>query len=659
MVDHARPAYLGRLNMRFGKGSDYKLPHGMSASKDDAALTAILKDKATHIRSKYKGRRAAGAVADVEDDDELHGMAGKADADVVGGKGKTSGIPIFGESDAEARVGWSLGHSDVSRKTTEELRSVAKTSKLSAENSHALGHADYGTDHELSAPSASKAQNTEQLAIELAMRKAAKDLNASAGLTDGTSLVHMKITDALDAKTGQLRARRLKLIRRKDAADKEGTVVFDHLMDGDRLHISKDDAYSVGKQAHTSLMAGKAVPRATARHGDGKGIGDRKGMDAAAAPTRDDLHDHQKQVLKDLKANQAAAEATGKHRFKNEIDDRKGVKMVGPAFTDVDFPGGAQGETGQKALEAVRDTVATAQSKSPEEKAVLQKRFETSGSLPADADSKMQKRMNTLMDTFGDRLASGTDDIDVDDDAPIDFSKGSDHAHRVAMQQAVRDSGMSPDDQQLLGLQFARVKRSGNHSRLSADEKKLLLGVHSISEGLPDHEVLTKSKRQEKAKQLFTASSFLAASDDEEEHKSNSSDNDSSDDETGMSSGLALSNSHPSVQKPSSSMFPQHSPASLGAPSVFGEDLDDEDDFGDEEDYAGDFGDDEAHDEPPGFVAKRVAQKAKRAFGAEDEPSEEEERKVKKKRRDMGGAKSRIVRKQGPKGPGKRKPPKY
>jgi len=670
------PAFLGRLNMRFGKGSDYKLPKDTPASKGDAKLAAMLKDRGKYIHSKYKGRRAkpaaaAAAAAEAEDeaDDELYGLAGKAAASGGVQTGKTSGIPVFGESDAEARVGWSLGHSQVARETTADLQKAANTPRLSAENSHALGHADYGTDHELSAPSASKAQNTEQLAIELAMRNAAKDLNTKAGLADGTSLVHMKITDALDAKTGQLRARRLKLIRRANAADKDGTVVFDHLMDGDRLHISKDEAYDVGKRAHAAIMTGAAAPRATARDGDGKGSHERKGLDAAIAPTRDNLHDHQKKVLADLKANQKAAEATGKHRFKNEIDDRKGVNMIGPGFTEAKLPGAAASITGQKALDTVRDTVATSHSKSAEEKAVWKKNFETSGSLPADKDSKMQKRMNTLMDTFGDRLASGTDDIDVGEDDPVDFSKGSNHDHRVAMQQAVRDSGMSHHEQQLLGLQFASVRKSGNHSRLSADEKKLLLGIHSISEGLPEHEVLTKSKREAKANQLFTASSFLADSDDDDsEHKSNSSgdEDDSADDS--KASAMLSPGTHVPAHTPPSFLSSQHSLAAVAASSGLGEDDDfldeEESDFADEEHFSGDedeFGDDdEVGDEPAQFTPARVAQKMK--MSDRDPVAEEDELLRKKKRHDPTGRGSQFKRGgKGPKrdGPFGRKPPKY
>ena len=688
------PAFLGRLNMRFGKGSDYKLPHGTQATKDDAALTTILKNKGTYIRSKYKGQRAASGAAEAEGDDEELGLPGKAAASEATATGKTSGIPIFGESDAEARVGWSLGHSKVARETTAELQEAARTTRLSAENSHALGHADYGTDHELSAPSASKAQNTEQLAIELAMRKGAKDLNAAAGLTDGTSLVHMKITDALDPKSGQLRARRLKLIRRANAADKDGTVVFDHLMDGDRLHISKDEAYDVGKRAHAALIAGKAVPRATARHGDGKGSGDRKGMDPAIAPTRDDLHDHQKKVLSDLKTNQKAAEATGLHRFKNEIDDRKGVKMVGPAFTEVAFPGAAAPIEGQKALTTVRDHVATTHSKSAEEAAAWKKNFETSGSLPADADSKMQKRMNVLMDSFGDRLAGGTEDIDAGEDDPVDFKKGSDHGHRVAMEKAVRDSGMTHHEQQLLALQFASVKKSGNHSRLSADEKKLLLGIHSISEGLPEHEVLTKSKREAKAKQLFKASSFLAdSSDDEAEHKSNSSDDEDDSADDGKAAAMLLSSSHPLAQKPAPLFSEQHSIASMAAAPGLGDDDfeeedmkppaasslfsslptggghqpplaatlgDEEDDFADEEGFDGDFsGDEEDDDELPQFKPARVAQKMK--MSQRPDLAAAGARQVKKKRREPSSAIPKPGGDKGPKGAGPPKggPPKY
>ena len=686
------PAFLGRLNMRFGKGSDYKLPHGTPSSKTDEQLTAILKNKNDeYIRSKYKGRRAAPADPedDIEEEEDLAGLAGKAPAKVDNGKGKTSGIPLFGESDAEARVGWSVGHSIIAHQTTEELRKAAHSPKISAENSHALGHADYGTDHELSAPSASKAQNTEQLAIELAMRKAAKSLNSEAGLKDGTSLVHMKITDALDKETGQLRARRLKLIRRAHAGDKDGTVVFDHLMDGDRLHISRDEAYAVGKKAHDAIMAGNAAPRATARDDDGKGKFDRKGMDATVAPTRDDLHDHQKDVLTKLKQNQNIAEKAGLHKFKNQMDDRKGVTMVGPAFTEAKFPGSAKPKVGQDALNKVRDTVATAQSKSADEKATIAKQFETSGSLPADADSKMQKHMNVLMDEFGGHLSSGTEDIDVGEDDAINFKAGSNHDHRVKMEQAINDSELSPHELQMLKLRFDAVKASGNHSRLSVDEKKLLLGLHSVSADLPEHKILTARERKARLAGKFTSSSFPEEFDyDEDERKSASDDEEDDSFDDGKSAAVHMFSSHPDAQKPLSQKLSSHF-----SMSHFELDDDEEDEdrdrdrrpasssshrasmmhsdnlqglgassFADEDDYDEEDGDEFEDEEAP-----RVSVKSK--HGARDAeyddddphkpPADPEERERKKKRPADSVAKLKPKGVGNPKGLGssKKKPP--
>lgn len=94
---------------------------------------------------------------------------GRADFDERGQIQRSSGIPIFGTGDAAPRTGWSSGHVQVRNSVSDSLRNQREAQgsdrRISADNSHALGHGDYGVDHLLSAPPASEYQNTEQLGI--------------------------------------------------------------------------------------------------------------------------------------------------------------------------------------------------------------------------------------------------------------------------------------------------------------------------------------------------------------------------------------------------------------------------------------------------------------------------------------------------------------
>lgn len=395
---------LARLHMRYAGGRD-----GASTAPR-ADLGAVYKDQ-SYIRSKYKGARVAGAAA-------------SADAAPVS---KTSGIPVFGVEGAADRAGWSKGHVAARQAMSKRLGGVA------TENSHALGHADFGTDHELSAPAATKAQNTEQLAIELAMRTAAHQLNSDAGVTDGSSLLHAKITDVLHPQTGDLVARRYKLIRRAGKDDHVGTVVFDHIMDGERTHISKADALALGRHVHGSVMNGSAVPRSTDRGAaDTKGPTDRKGG-VAGAPALGAIAGHQAGVLDTLNA---ARGRSPQERTKNRMKgtpDRTGVGMVGPAFTDAAFPETAAGAgdggvaQGQSALDSLRARMAAGSGGAVTPQSLL-----VSGSLPADNETKLRTALEAMHKTHGAHMAAGADAVtrhgtgvndDLDDDAQTDIAR--------------------------------------------------------------------------------------------------------------------------------------------------------------------------------------------------------------------------------------------
>lgn len=393
MVDTAydQPAYLGRLHMRVaGRAFDSSVK---GEKLSDKRLRAMYNDE-SKIRSKYKGRRSTDT-------------------------GLTSGIPIFNADDTAERTNWSKGHAVLRADTTASLRALAKergisarfaARHISAENSHALGHGDYGVDHLLSAPAASKAQNTEQLAIELAMREAAGKLNA--GLDDKEqSLVHAKITDVLHPKTGQLMARRFKLIRRQDKDDTAGTVVVDHLMDGRRLHISKAEAFGLGKHVHDALMADQASrteapnalePPKTDMSMDLQST--RRGLDASVAPTKSDLRTHQAGVRTAIQQK-----THGKWGFaRADIEDRRGLSMVGSAHTEVIFPEAAKiGRTsgtaaGQMALDEMRLRMISHHADrgtgdtAVEKRAAVEKDFLTSGSVSGDPTTKMMQGMQSL-----------------------------------------------------------------------------------------------------------------------------------------------------------------------------------------------------------------------------------------------------------------------
>ena len=407
--EEAYPAYMGRIHMRFSKGAD------PASSPVSPGLVEAYKDKG-NIRSKYKGNRATTGSASMDDAEETKEAeeTEESEAAASAAVGKTSGIPIFGEEGAADRAGWSKGH--IAARNRMGIRLGVAT-----ENSHALGHADFGTDHELSAPAATKAQNTEQLAIELAMRDATARVNGSArqsdaGLSEGTSLVHAKITDVLHPKTGDLIARRYKLIRRADEHDQEGTVVFDHLMDGQRKRFSKKDAMTLGAKVHGAIMTGEPVDRSTKDHSANiKAPRDRKGL-GAVAPTLEaadedsplGIKDHQRKVLDTLnRARGSTAEARIRSRMVG-TQDRDGVEMVGPAFTDAVFPATAPGAgdggkaDGQGALDTLRERIAAGSDDTISPESLL-----VSGSLPADNRTKLLAAIGAIHASHAGNMEAG------------------------------------------------------------------------------------------------------------------------------------------------------------------------------------------------------------------------------------------------------------
>lgn len=136
----------------------------------------------------------------------------------------TTGIPIRRGSRTDEtattapadRLGWTVGHKKLRDKANMEA-------EVLYENSHALGHGDYGSDNYLAAPPATKYQNTEQLAIEEGMREAAA----------ADAEVRMKVTDVINAQTGQLEVRRYKVMTRPPTDGKGSWItVYDELLDG-------------------------------------------------------------------------------------------------------------------------------------------------------------------------------------------------------------------------------------------------------------------------------------------------------------------------------------------------------------------------------------------------------------------------------------------
>ena len=159
--------------------------------------------------------------------------------------GQTSGIPIFGWGTETPRTGWSVAHTKT-RKGVGERLPLEQQRLAVLENSHALGHGDFGVDHFLSAPVATADQNTAQLAFETAMRYSARELNKASGVSslEEHSRVRLKVSDTYH-ENGSLNVRRYQIhVRHPDRnwGDENGSrVAVDWLFDGRRQGISEDE----------------------------------------------------------------------------------------------------------------------------------------------------------------------------------------------------------------------------------------------------------------------------------------------------------------------------------------------------------------------------------------------------------------------------------
>ena len=301
------------LSKRTGLGvRDYTKKNDV---RDNAILEEIYKDKSgKYLRSKWKGKR----------DDP--------------GK-KTLGIPLrTGDRKTEKkekktadRIGWTEGHNN--------LRDQEIEPKVRHENSHALGHGDYGSDNYLSAPPATKFQNTEQLAIEEGAREAAsKDYE-----------VRIKITDVINKETGRLEVRRFKISTMNK--DGEWICVFDYLMDGQRKGLTRKDTFELKKNVFNSIKNPPKEVSESKKKGARKGIGEVKSRDDEINALRAHQHGVSKQFIFSAK-NRAPV---------NMMD----VLSLGPGFTELNINNESKTESYSKttALSKAIETVSEGKQK--------------------------------------------------------------------------------------------------------------------------------------------------------------------------------------------------------------------------------------------------------------------------------------------------------
>lgn len=296
------------IAMRFPGGRDYSTREGEDEVRDQTQLKEAYKNQDL-MRSKYKGN-----ATDRGDDNRR----------------ATSGVPISGERNEIPRAGWSEAHTILSQELTAKLRINSGKAHNKAENSHALGHGDFGVDHLLSAPPASKHQNTEQLGVEVAMRLAAQDLPPDS--------IRLKVTDAIDPQTGALAVRRMKIMRRIDNSkgwDAPGNVkiAVDHLMDGERKGITKEKVLELSGEVYGALT--DADPRKTFDTYASKKTLENRGINRGVinAPTLAALETHASDTLSSFQKNKQQNKQQNKPA--DESLDRLGVPLEGPAYTDL------------------------------------------------------------------------------------------------------------------------------------------------------------------------------------------------------------------------------------------------------------------------------------------------------------------------------------
>ncbi|MEP5700284.1 MAG: hypothetical protein ABJN43_16775, partial [Sneathiella sp.] len=310
------------------------------------------------------------------------------------------------------------------------------------------------------------------------------------------SLVHAKITDVLHPETGHLLVRRYKLIRKAHADDTHGTVVFDHLMDGERLHISKDEAFGVGRRAHDALMNRRMdeAPRATGPTWYeanmptwlGGGMSPRKGMGGVRAPLKRALLGHQEGVLGELQGRQRRLRGRRRRGY-GTVPDRRGVEMVGPAFTDVRFPSWKNTWATSRSGQAALDMHHTWMQGHVESEGQDAESLKSSGSLPSSNAATLLRHIGVLESRFGAQLGKAAGNINHQLHNPI-------YAHDVhAYARQVEDQF----DPRQMGVEWERgtLRDSANHagsalrqlerdqpgsgtSLLTDDQQRLLMAAH-------------------------------------------------------------------------------------------------------------------------------------------------------------------------------------
>lgn len=194
-----------------------------------------------------------------------------------------TGPSIASSGSLHARTSHSQAAADIRDAMSLQLKEDAKARGvrmrygIRAEHSHAIAHGDGGTESLLDSPPASHPQNTEQLAYELAYRQArgilmsaagpAAAMPAAAAASSSASAapaapairdMHLAAHDVLNAQ-GHLEARRLSIT----LMHADGRQTQHHrVMDGRRLHISKDGAEKAGQDFLTELLGAAGAPRA-------------------------------------------------------------------------------------------------------------------------------------------------------------------------------------------------------------------------------------------------------------------------------------------------------------------------------------------------------------------------------------------------------------
>ncbi len=178
-------------------------------------------------------------------------------------EGKVSGITPHYISGIK-RDDWPEYLRSATQKLGRELKDdgVSSVGGLShhAEASHALGHANLGSEEEINAFAASGHQNTEQLAIENAFRDHVAGKDDEHGKRRDN--LRLNITGYVHGEEnenpGRLKYQRFKIYRKDEKSGKWHKVV-DHLMDGQRGDIDKTEAKHLYESIQSQIKSGPAL----------------------------------------------------------------------------------------------------------------------------------------------------------------------------------------------------------------------------------------------------------------------------------------------------------------------------------------------------------------------------------------------------------------